>query len=72
MACKYRTEDPEDLILHLGTTQHGRAVRVNKGVCIVRECHAKITCKYCGIVMRSAVRMKRHIEFRHQVSDSVI
>lgn len=50
---------------HLQYPEHLAAVEKKHGICIVRESHTRITCKFCGVRMHSAVRMKRHCQQRH-------
>ncbi|PVD20801.1 hypothetical protein C0Q70_18962 [Pomacea canaliculata] len=66
VTCKYKTHSPDDILQHVQTRQHHALVARNHHVCIIRECHSKITCKFCGVQMHSAVRMKRHVDFRHK------
>ncbi|XP_076470192.1 uncharacterized protein LOC143300427 [Babylonia areolata] len=64
VTCKYKTQSAEQILQHVMSQPHKQAVAKNH-VCIIRECHSKITCNYCGIQMHSAVRMRRHMEYRH-------
>lgn len=50
---------------HLHYPDHFAAVEKKHGICIVRESHTRITCKFCGVKMYSAVRMRRHCQQRH-------
>lgn len=65
VTCKYKTHSPDDILEHIRSQPHRETV-ASHHVCIIRECHSKITCKYCGVHMHSAVRMKRHIDYRHK------
>ncbi|KAL8604990.1 hypothetical protein ACOMHN_018792 [Nucella lapillus] len=64
VACRYKTPSAEQLLQHVLSPPHRAGVARDR-VCIIRECHSKITCNYCGIQMHSAVRMRRHMEYRH-------
>ena len=66
VSCKFKTMSAEALLDHVRSAPHKETVARNHNVCIIRECHSKITCKYCGVQMHSAVRMRRHVEFRHK------
>ena len=66
VTCKYKAQSPDQILEHMKSQPHKQSVARNHHVCIIRESHSKITCKYCGVQMHSSVRMKRHIEYRHK------
>ena len=53
------------MIDHLECPEHFVAVGKKHGICVVAESLTRITCKFCGLKMHSAVRMKRHCEQKH-------
>ncbi|CAG5132156.1 unnamed protein product [Candidula unifasciata] len=66
VACRFQTHRHSEMMEHLQYAEHLAAVEKRHGVCIVRESHTRITCKFCGVRMHSAVRMKRHCQKRHR------
>ncbi|CAL1538819.1 unnamed protein product [Lymnaea stagnalis] len=65
VACKYKTHKHNEMMEHVQYPEHLVAVEKKHGTCIVRESHTRITCKFCGVKMYSAVRMRRHCQRRH-------
>ena len=51
---------------HLQYPEHYSAVEKKFGMCVVKESHTRVTCKFCGLHMHSAVRMKQHCLRKHQ------
>ena len=65
VGCNFKSGKHTDMLEHARSHPIKPSAR-NKQVCVIRECHSEITCPFCGVQMRSAVRMKRHVEFRHR------
>ncbi|XP_035828141.1 zinc finger protein 91 [Aplysia californica] len=65
VSCKFKTHKHAEMMEHLQLPEHFAQVERKHGICIVRESHTRITCKFCGVKMHSAVRMKRHCERKH-------
>ena len=53
------------IMTHLHLPEHYAAVESQHGICVLKESLSRITCKFCGQKMHSAVRMKRHIKWKH-------
>ncbi|GFN95274.1 Zinc finger protein 91-like, partial [Plakobranchus ocellatus] len=64
--CKFKTHKHDEMMEHLQCSEHYAAVEKKYGVCVVKESHTRITCKFCGVRMHSAVRMKQHCARKHQ------
>ncbi|GFR59771.1 zinc finger protein 91-like [Elysia marginata] len=54
------------IMTHLQCPEHYSAVENKFGICVVKESHTRITCKFCGVHMHSAVRMKQHCMRKHK------
>ncbi|KAH9487756.1 hypothetical protein Btru_068755, partial [Bulinus truncatus] len=66
VACKFKTHKHDQMMEHLQYPEHLQEVAKKHGICIVRESHSRITCKFCGVKMHSAVRMLRHCQHKHK------
>ncbi|KAL3859509.1 hypothetical protein ACJMK2_009727 [Sinanodonta woodiana] len=64
--CSYKTHSHDELLVHLKSQEHEALVAKRNKLCIVKESHVKVGCRYCGMVMYSYTRLKRHIVRRHK------
>ncbi|RUS72715.1 hypothetical protein EGW08_019526 [Elysia chlorotica] len=64
--CKFKTHKHDQMMEHLQHSEHYSAVEKKFGICVVRESHTRITCKFCGMHMHSAVRMNQHCLRKHK------
>ena len=53
------------MMTHLHQPEHFASVEKQHGICVLKESLTRITCKYCGQKMHSAVKMKRHVKMKH-------
>jgi len=63
--CKFKSHDLVAVLNHFDSEQHVTAVATVNKICILKECHVKSTCKYCGLEMRSFNRLMRHVKLKH-------
>ncbi|KAK3731778.1 hypothetical protein RRG08_035443 [Elysia crispata] len=64
--CKFKTHKHDEMMEHLQYPEHHSAVEKKFGICVVKESHTRITCKFCGLHMHSAVRMNQHCIRKHK------
>ncbi|XP_041376427.1 zinc finger protein Xfin-like [Gigantopelta aegis] len=65
VSCKYSTFDHQSISVHIASEGHQNLHRKSKLLCIVKEKKRQIKCQYCGIVMDSRKRMRKHVAYRH-------
>ena len=65
VSCKYSTFDHQFILTHIASENHRKLHRKSKLLCIIKEKKRQIKCQYCGIVMDSRKRMRKHVAYRH-------
>lgn len=63
--CKFKSHDKNAILIHFDSGEHVEAIKKKDKICILKECHVKSECKFCGLEMRSFSRLMRHIKLKH-------
>lgn len=64
-ACSFTSRSHDEIIGHLKSLNHQQIVNEKRRLCIIKETHYKVDCKFCGKIFHSHTRIKRHIRHRH-------
>ncbi|KAL4235063.1 hypothetical protein ACF0H5_006701 [Mactra antiquata] len=63
--CRYKSHSLEAILEHIAADEHLAKIGKHNRICVVKECHASCTCKYCGIETYSYTRLQQHIKKKH-------